>query len=91
MRTFAGRRTGKWHEDGDDATRRTHTDLHCRAEYLVSHGYGSKDSSEQLRAGTSRRLLMGAVLNMRADLSHAALVVVPRRRHHTELDEIHYL
>jgi oligopeptidase B len=66
-----------WHDAGRMMNKRnTFTDFITCAEYLVNNGYGSKD-----RLGIEGRsaggLLMGAVLNMRPDLFHAALVGVP--------------
>jgi oligopeptidase B len=66
-----------WHDDGRMMHKKnTFTDFIACAEYLLAHGYGSKD-----RLGIEGRsaggLLMGAVLNMRPDLFHAALVGVP--------------
>jgi oligopeptidase B len=66
-----------WHDDGRMMHKKnTFTDFIASAEYLVVQGYGSKD--RLVIAGASAGgLLMGAVLNMRPDLFHAALVGVP--------------
>jgi len=66
-----------WHDDGRMMHKKnTFTDFIACAEYLVAQGYGSKD--RLVVAGWSAGgLLMGAVLNMRPDLFHAALVGVP--------------
>ena len=66
-----------WHDDGRMMHKKnTFTDFIASAEYLLAQGYGSKDRlvTEGRSAGG---LLMGAVLNMRPDLFHAALVGVP--------------
>jgi oligopeptidase B len=66
-----------WHDDGRMMHKRnTFTDFIASAEYLVSHGYGSKDRLV-IEGRSAGGLLMGAVLNMRPDLFHAALVGVP--------------
>src|SRR4029077_15467429 len=54
----------------------TFTDFISSAEYLTSHGYGSKDRLV-IEGRSAGGLLMGAVLNMRPDLFKAALVGVP--------------
>ena len=66
-----------WHDDGRLMHKKnTFTDFIASAEFLVAQGYGSKD--RLVIEGTSAGgLLMGAVLNMRPDLFHAALVNVP--------------
>ncbi|HZC66557.1 MAG TPA: S9 family peptidase [Candidatus Dormibacteraeota bacterium] len=66
-----------WHDDGRMLHKKnTFTDFIASAEYLVAQGYGSKD--RLVIEGTSAGgLLMGAVLNLRPDLFHAALVNVP--------------
>lgn len=66
-----------WHDDGRMMHKKnTFTDFIASAEYLVSHGYGSKDRLV-IEGRSAGGLLMGAVLNMRPDLFHAALVGVP--------------
>jgi oligopeptidase B len=66
-----------WHDDGRMMHKKnTFTDFVASAEYLVAHGYGSKDRLV-IEGRSAGGLLMGAVLNMRPDLFHAALVGVP--------------
>jgi oligopeptidase B len=66
-----------WHDAGRMMNKRTtFTDFISCAEYLVGHGYGSKDRLV-IEGGSAGGLLMGAVLNMRPDLFKAALVAVP--------------
>ena len=66
-----------WHDDGRMMHKKnTFTDFIASAEYLVAQGYGSKDRLV-IEGRSAGGLLMGAVLNMRPDLFHAALVGVP--------------
>ena len=66
-----------WHDAGRMMNKRnTFTDFIASAEYLVAQGYGSKDRLV-IEGRSAGGLLMGAVLNMRPDLFHAALVGVP--------------
>ena len=66
-----------WHDDGRMMHKKnTFSDFVASAEYLVTHGYGSKDRLV-IEGRSAGGLLMGAVLNMRPDLFHAALVGVP--------------
>src|ERR1051326_160332 len=66
-----------WHDDGRMMHKKnTFTDFIACAEYLVAQGYGSKDRLA-IEGRSAGGLLMGAVLNMRPDLFHAALVGVP--------------
>jgi oligopeptidase B len=66
-----------WHDDGRMMHKRnTFTDFIASAEYLVAQGYGSKDRLV-IEGRSAGGLLMGAVLNMRTDLFHAAIVGVP--------------
>jgi oligopeptidase B len=66
-----------WHDDGRMMHKKnTFTDFIASAEYLVAQGYGSKDRLA-IEGRSAGGLLMGAVLNMRPDLFHAALVGVP--------------
>jgi oligopeptidase B len=66
-----------WHDDGRMMHKKnSFTDFVASAEYLVAHGYGSKDRLV-IEGRSAGGLLMGAVLNMRPDLFHAALVGVP--------------
>ncbi len=66
-----------WHDDGRMMHKKnTFTDFITSAEYLLAQGYGSKDRLV-IEGRSAGGLLMGAVLNMRPDLFHAALVGVP--------------
>jgi oligopeptidase B len=66
-----------WHDDGRMMHKKnTFTDFIASAEYLVAQGYGSKDRLV-IEGRSAGGLLMGAVLNMRPDLFHAAIVGVP--------------
>ena len=66
-----------WHDAGRMMSKKTtFTDFVSCAEYLVSHGYGSKDRLV-IEGRSAGGLLMGAVLNLRPDLFKAALVGVP--------------
>jgi oligopeptidase B len=66
-----------WHDAGRMMNKRTtFTDFISCAEYLVANGYGSKDKLV-IEGRSAGGLLMGAVLNMRPDLFHAAIVGVP--------------
>jgi oligopeptidase B len=66
-----------WHEQGRMMQKKnTFTDFITSAEYLVAQGYGSKDRLA-IEGASAGGLLMGAVLNMRPDLFHAAIVGVP--------------
>jgi oligopeptidase B len=66
-----------WHDDGRMMHKKnTFTDFVASAEYLIAQGYGSKDRLA-IEGRSAGGLLMGAVLNMRPDLFHAALVGVP--------------
>ncbi len=66
-----------WHDDGRMMHKKnTFTDFITCSEYLVAQGYGSKDKLV-IEGRSAGGLLMGAVLNMRPDLFHAAIVGVP--------------
>jgi oligopeptidase B len=66
-----------WHDAGRMMNKRTtFTDFVSCAEYLVANGYGSKDRLV-IEGRSAGGLLMGAVLNLRPDLFHGALVGVP--------------
>jgi oligopeptidase B len=66
-----------WHDAGRMMNKKTtFTDFISCAEALVKRGYGSKDRLV-IEGRSAGGLLMGAVLNMRPDLFHAALVGVP--------------
>jgi oligopeptidase B len=66
-----------WHDAGRMLNKRTtFTDFISSAEFLTTHGYGSKDRLV-IEGRSAGGLLMGAVLNLRPDLFKAALVGVP--------------
>jgi len=66
-----------WHDAGRMMNKKnTFTDFIAVAEDLTKRGYGSKDKLV-IEGGSAGGLLMGAVLNMRPDLFHAAVVKVP--------------
>ena len=66
-----------WHDAGRMMNKRTtFTDFIACAEYLVGHGFGSKDRLV-IEGRSAGGLLMGAVLNMRPDFFKAAVVGVP--------------
>jgi oligopeptidase B len=66
-----------WHDAGRMMNKRTtFTDFISSAEYLTTHGYGSKDRLV-IEGRSAGGLLMGSVLNLRPDLFHAALVGMP--------------
>jgi len=66
-----------WHDAGKMMNKKTtFTDFIACAGDLVKRGYGSKDRLV-IEGRSAGGLLMGAVLNMRPDLFHAALVGVP--------------
>jgi oligopeptidase B len=66
-----------WHDAGRMMNKKTtFTDFIACAEDLVKRGYGSK-TRLVIEGRSAGGLLMGAVLNMRPDLFHAALVGVP--------------
>jgi oligopeptidase B len=66
-----------WHDAGRMMNKKTtFTDFTSCAEYLVANSYGSKDKLV-IEGRSAGGLLMGAVLNMRPDLFHAAIVGVP--------------
>ena len=66
-----------WHDAGKMMNKKnTFTDFIAVADDLTKRGYGSKDKLV-IEGGSAGGLLMGAVLNMRPDLFHAAVVKVP--------------
>jgi len=66
-----------WHDAGRMLNKKTtFADFIACAEDLLKRGYGSKDRLV-IEGGSAGGLLMGAVLNMRPDLFHAAVVKVP--------------
>ena len=67
----------KWHEQGRLMTKKnTFTDFISSCEYMIDQGYTSKDKLA-VTGRSAGGLLMGAVLNMRPDLFHVALVGMP--------------
>jgi oligopeptidase B len=66
-----------WHDAGRMMNKKnTFTDFIDCADYLTKNNYGSKDRLV-IEGRSAGGLLMGAVLNMRPDLFHAAIVGVP--------------
>lgn len=66
-----------WHDDGRMMYKmNTFTDFIACAEHLLTQGYGSKDRLV-IEGRSAGGLLMGAVLNLRPDLFHAAILEVP--------------
>jgi oligopeptidase B len=67
----------KWHEQGRMMNKKnTFTDFIDCCQYLIDQGYTSKDKLA-ITGRSAGGLLMGAVLNMRPDLYHVALVGMP--------------
>jgi oligopeptidase B len=67
----------KWHDQGRMfAKKNTFTDFIAVAEYLVAEKWTSSDRLA-IEGGSAGGLLIGAVVNMRADLFHAAIARVP--------------
>ncbi|MFL5419347.1 MAG: S9 family peptidase [Myxococcales bacterium] len=67
----------KWHDNGRMMNKRnTFTDFIAAAEHLVAQGYAAKNRLA-IGGGSAGGLLMGAVLNIRPDLFHAAIAWVP--------------
>jgi oligopeptidase B len=66
-----------WHDAGKMLNKKnTFTDFIASAEYLTSHGYGSR-AKIGVEGGSAGGLLMGAVTNMRPDLFRVVLCEVP--------------
>jgi oligopeptidase B len=66
-----------WYEQGKMMNKKnTFTDFITAAETLIAKGY-TKPDRLVIRGGSAGGLLMGAVLNMRPDLFHAAVADVP--------------
>ncbi|ABF41329.1 oligopeptidase B [Candidatus Koribacter versatilis Ellin345] len=66
-----------WHNAGRMMNKKnTFNDFIDSAEYLLKNNYGTKDKLV-IEGRSAGGLLMGAVLNMRPDLFHAAIVGVP--------------
>ncbi len=67
----------RWHDDGRMLNKRnTFTDFIACADALVTAGYTARDRLV-IEGGSAGGLLIGAVLNLRPDLCHAALLRVP--------------
>jgi oligopeptidase B len=67
----------EWHDHGKLLEKKnTFTDFIACAEHLISGRYTSSDNLA-IMGGSAGGLLMGAVLNMRPDLFHAAIAKVP--------------
>ena len=66
-----------WHDAGKMMTKKnTFTDFIASAEYLTSHGYGSR-AKIAIEGASAGGLLVGAVTNMRPDLFRVVLCEVP--------------
>jgi oligopeptidase B len=67
----------RWHDEGRMLNKRnTFTDFVACADALVAAGYTASDRLV-IEGGSAGGLLIGAVLNMRPDLAHGALLRVP--------------
>jgi oligopeptidase B len=67
----------EWHDQGKLLQKKnTFTDFIACAEHLISACYTSSDRLA-IMGGSAGGLLMGAVLNLRAELFHAAIAKVP--------------
>jgi oligopeptidase B len=67
----------RWHDKGRMLEKRnTFTDFVACAEQLVGQGYTAHDRLV-IEGGSAGGLLIGAVLNLRPDLAHGALLRVP--------------
>jgi oligopeptidase B len=67
----------QWYEDGKLLKKKnTFTDFIDCAEYLVREGY-TRPERLYIQGGSAGGLLIGAVINMRPDLFHAAVAHVP--------------
>ena len=66
-----------WHDQGRMLQKpNTFTDFIAAADYLVAEGYGSR-ARLAIQGGSAGGLLIGAVLNQRPDVCHAAVMHVP--------------
>lgn len=66
-----------WHDQGRMMNKKnTFTDFIDCADYLVAEGYTSRDKLA-IQGGSAGGLLVGAVLNERPDICHAAIADVP--------------
>jgi oligopeptidase B len=67
----------RWHDEGRMmAKRNTFTDFTAAAEFLIAQAYTAPDRLV-IEGGSAGGLLIGAVLNLRAELYRAALLRVP--------------
>jgi oligopeptidase B len=67
----------RWHDDGRMRKKKnTFTDFVACAEHLIAQGYTASPRLV-IEGGSAGGLLMGAVLNMRPELFHAAILRVP--------------
>jgi oligopeptidase B len=67
----------RWHDEGRMLSKRnTFTDFIACAEFLIAQGYTAADRLA-IEGGSAGGLLVGAVLNTRADLFRAAVLRVP--------------
>jgi oligopeptidase B len=67
----------RWHDQGRMLNKRnTFTDFIAAAEHLMTAGYTAADRLV-IEGGSAGGLLIGAVLNLRPDLCHAAVLRVP--------------
>ena len=67
----------RWHDSGRMlAKRNTFTDFIAAADFLITSNYTTADRLV-IEGGSAGGLLIGAVLNLRPDLAHAALLRVP--------------
>ena len=67
----------RWHDDGRMLNKRlTFTDFIACADALVAQGYTAADRLV-IEGGSAGGLLIGAVLNLRPDLAHGAVLRVP--------------
>ncbi len=66
-----------WHDQGKMMSKRnTFTDFIAAADHLIAEKYTSSDRLA-IEGGSAGGLLIGAVLNLRPDLCHAAVLHVP--------------
>ena len=67
----------RWHDSGRMlAKRNTFTDFIAAADFLITSNYTTADRLV-IEGGSAGGLLIGAVLNLRPDLAHAAVLRVP--------------
>ena len=67
----------KWHDQGRMMNKKnTFTDFIAAAEHLIGSGYTARGKLA-IQGGSAGGLLVGAVLNLRPDLFHAAIASVP--------------